>query len=85
VLKYSDVKRWKRELMLSDPEFLTGHGRLESVEFHVAERIYLKGIEDAAPALAKLIEAMDVMVPGVTVSGTIFDLVQEIKALLAFK
>jgi hypothetical protein len=36
MLDYADVKRWKRELMLSDPEFLTGHGRLESVEFHVA-------------------------------------------------
>jgi hypothetical protein len=81
MLDYADVKRWKRERMLADPEFLTGHGRLESVEFHVAEKIYLKGIEDAAPALAKLIEAM---APD-TGLGRAIELMDEIKVLLAFK
>jgi len=32
--------------MVSDPKFIEGRGRLESVEFHTAERIYLKGVED---------------------------------------
>jgi hypothetical protein len=50
MLNYEDVKRWKRDMMLADPEFLTGRGRLESVEFHTAERVYLAGVEDGLKA-----------------------------------
>ena len=46
MLDYEDVKRRKLSLMLEDPNFITGRGRLESVEFHVHEFVYLKGVED---------------------------------------
>lgn len=36
--------------MVNDPKFIGGRGRLESVEFHTAERIYLKGVEDGLSA-----------------------------------
>jgi len=83
MLDYADVKRWKRELMLADPEFLTGRGRLESVEFHVAERIYRKGIEDGGLCLKKIeqaIEAWELVGDEKPVA-----LLQEIRSLLKFE
>lgn len=50
MLDYENVKRWKRDLMVNDPKFIEGRGRLESVEFHTAERIYLAGVEDGMKA-----------------------------------
>ena len=64
MLNYEDVKRWKRDLMLADPEFLTGRGRLESVEFHTAERVYLAGVVDGGMTSAMLTEAMTMYEPG---------------------
>lgn len=46
MLDYEDVKRRKLSLMMSDPNFITGRARLESVEFHVHEFVYRKGVED---------------------------------------
>jgi hypothetical protein len=50
MLDYETVKRWKRDLMVNDPKFIEGRGRLESVEFHTAQRIYLAGVEDGMRA-----------------------------------
>lgn len=58
MLDYEEVKRFKRDLMVSDPNFITGRGRLESVEFHTHEFVYLRGVEDGGLAAAKLDEAI---------------------------
>lgn len=50
MLDYEDVKRKKRDLMMADQDFITGRGRLESVEFHTHEFVYLKGVEDGMKA-----------------------------------
>lgn len=61
MLDYETVKRWKRDLMVNDPKFIEGRGRLESVEFHLAERIYLKGVEDGGVTAFKLDEAISLL------------------------
>jgi len=80
ILDYEHVKRWKRDLMVNDPKFIEGRGRLESVEFHTAERIYLKGIEDGGMTAAKLDEVIALLqAPCYT---DLLAIMQEIKAQL---
>jgi len=50
MLDYEEVKRHKRDLMVTDKTFITGRGRLESVEFHTHEFVYLRGVEDGMKA-----------------------------------
>jgi hypothetical protein len=50
MLDYEDIKRFKRDLMVNDPTFIDGRGRLESVEYHTYQFVYLKGVEDGLAA-----------------------------------
>lgn len=50
MIDYEDIKRHKRDLMVNDPEFITGRGRMESVEYHTHKFVYLKGVEDGMKA-----------------------------------
>jgi hypothetical protein len=69
--------------MVNDPEFLTGRGRLESVEFHLAERIYLAGVADGAAVAAKLDEVVALLEQrGVGYANTL-ELVQEVRKLVS--
>ena len=49
MLDYCEVKRKKRELMLNDG-FVDGRGRIESVEYHTHEFVYLAGVADGLKA-----------------------------------
>ncbi len=49
MLSYETIKRHKRDLMTA-PDFIEGRCRLESVEFHTYEFVYLKGVEDTLAA-----------------------------------
>jgi hypothetical protein len=83
MLDYETVKRWKRDLMVNDPEFLTGRGRLESVEFHLAERIYLAGVADGVAVVAKLDEVVALLEQRGLYPNTL-ELVQEVRKLVSF-
>jgi len=83
MLDYETVKRWKRDLMVNDPKFIEGRGRLESVEFHLAERIYLKGIEDGGLTVAKLDEAIGLLQTRGPGYANVLAIVQDIKKQLA--
>lgn len=50
MLDYEDVKRMKMEMMLNDPDFITGRGRLESLEYHLHGYVYFRGIQDGLKA-----------------------------------
>jgi hypothetical protein len=50
VIEYETIKRFKRDLMVNDPNFTDGRGRLESVEFHAYEFVYLQGVADGLKA-----------------------------------
>lgn len=82
MLDYENVKRWKRDLMVNDPKFIEGRGRLESVEFHTAERIYLKGVEDGGMTSAKLDEVMMLMDSALADPAQVLGLLQGIKEQL---
>ncbi|MFZ2981992.1 MAG: hypothetical protein WA085_13250 [Sphingobium sp.] len=49
MLSYEAIKKFKRDLMTA-PDFIEGHGRLESVEFHTYEFVFLRGIEEGFAA-----------------------------------
>lgn len=50
MLDYEEVKRHKRDLMMNDPNFITGRGRMESIEFHTHEFVFLRGFEEGLAA-----------------------------------
>jgi hypothetical protein len=85
MLDYETVKRWKRDLMVHDPAFIDGRGRLESVEFHTAKRIYLKGVTDGDALVAKLDEVIELLQTRGPGYGNVLAIVHDVKKQLTFE
>lgn len=85
MLDYETVKRWKRDLMVNDPKFIEGRGRLESVEFHLAERIYLKGVADGEAVAAKLDKVIALLEERGVGYATVLEIAYEIRKLVRYE
>lgn len=49
MLSYEEIKKFKRDLMTA-PDFIEGHGRLESVEFHTFEFVFRRAFAEGLAA-----------------------------------